>query len=108
MIRATKETEAGRRYLDLQRKAKQTGRPTDELIQLYGFLDRLALGACGPIRIARPHGRIQAVQCGHAIRWAEVSAQSSDDALRDARSTSVRQTPHTHALGSTTTHADRD
>lgn len=41
MIRATKETEAGRRYLDLQRKAKQTGRPTDELIQLYaleGFL----------------------------------------------------------------------
>ncbi len=48
MIRATKETEAGRRYLDLQRKAKQTGRPTDELIQLYaleGFLDRLARSA---------------------------------------------------------------
>jgi hypothetical protein len=33
VTRATKETEAGRRYLDLQRKAKQTGRPTDELIQ---------------------------------------------------------------------------
>lgn len=34
----------GRRHLDLQRKAKQSGRPTDELIQLYafeGFLDRL-------------------------------------------------------------------
>ncbi len=48
MIRATKETEAGRRYLDLQRKAKHTGRPTDELIQLYaleGFLDRLAHSA---------------------------------------------------------------
>jgi predicted nucleotidyltransferase component of viral defense system len=48
VIRATKETEAGRRYLDLQRKAKQTGRPTDELIQLYaleGFLDRLARSA---------------------------------------------------------------
>ena len=45
MIRATNETEAGRRYLDLQRKAKQTGRPTDELIQLYGFLDRLARSA---------------------------------------------------------------
>lgn len=48
MIRATKETEAGRRYLDLQRKAKSTGRPTDELIQLYaleGFLDRLARSA---------------------------------------------------------------
>ncbi len=42
--RATKETTAGRRYLDLQRKARRTGRPTDELIQLYaleGFLDRL-------------------------------------------------------------------
>ncbi|MGH9725535.1 MAG: nucleotidyl transferase AbiEii/AbiGii toxin family protein, partial [Candidatus Acidiferrales bacterium] len=48
VIRATKETEAGRRYLDLQRKARQTGRPTDELIQLYaleGFLDRLARSA---------------------------------------------------------------
>jgi hypothetical protein len=35
---------AGARYLDLQRKARQTGRPTDELIQLYAlecFLDRL-------------------------------------------------------------------
>lgn len=44
MRRATKDTEAGRRYLDLQREAKRTGRPTDELIQLYaleGFLDRL-------------------------------------------------------------------
>ena len=39
VIRATKKDEAGRRYLDIQRKAKQTGRPPDdvqdELIQLY-------------------------------------------------------------------------
>ncbi len=44
MKRATKETLAGRRYLDLQREAKRTNRPTDELIQLYAlecFLDRL-------------------------------------------------------------------
>ena len=44
MRRASKETLAGRRYLDLQREAKRTGRPTDELIQLYAlecFLDRL-------------------------------------------------------------------
>lgn len=44
MKRASKETLAGRRYLDLQREAKRTGRPTDELIQLYAlecFLDRL-------------------------------------------------------------------
>jgi hypothetical protein len=42
--RASKETLAGRRYLDLQREAKRTGRPTDELIQLYAlecFVDRL-------------------------------------------------------------------
>jgi predicted nucleotidyltransferase component of viral defense system len=42
--RPTKETTAGQRYLALQRKARRTGRPTDELIQLYaleGFLDRL-------------------------------------------------------------------
>lgn len=44
MKRATKETLAGRRYLDLQREAKRMNRPTDELIQLYAlecFLDRL-------------------------------------------------------------------
>ena len=44
MKRATQTTMAGRRYLELQRKAKNTGRPTDELIQIYAlesFLDRL-------------------------------------------------------------------
>ena len=44
MKRATKDTLAGQRYLDLQREAKRLGRPTDELIQLYAlecFLDRL-------------------------------------------------------------------
>jgi predicted nucleotidyltransferase component of viral defense system len=42
--RASNDTLAGRRYLDLQREAKRTARPTDELIQLYAlecFLDRL-------------------------------------------------------------------
>ncbi len=44
MRRATRDTIAGRRYLELQRQAKRAGRPTDELIQLYAlecFLDRL-------------------------------------------------------------------
>ena len=44
MRRASKDTLAGRRYLDLQREAKRAVRPTDELIQLYAlecFLDRL-------------------------------------------------------------------
>jgi predicted nucleotidyltransferase component of viral defense system len=48
VTRPTRNTEAGRRYLDLQREAKRTGRPTDELIQLYAlecFLDRLGHSA---------------------------------------------------------------
>ena len=43
--RPAKDTTAGQRYLDLQREARRTSRPTDELIQLYaleGFLDRLS------------------------------------------------------------------
>jgi predicted nucleotidyltransferase component of viral defense system len=41
----TRATVEGRAYLDLQNLAKRTGRPTDELFQLYaleGFLARLA------------------------------------------------------------------
>jgi hypothetical protein len=41
-----RSTRAGRTYLDLQNQAPRTGRPTDELLQLYaleGFLDRLAV-----------------------------------------------------------------
>jgi hypothetical protein len=44
MKRASNDTLACRRYLDLQREAKRTGRPTDELIQLYElecFLENL-------------------------------------------------------------------
>lgn len=42
--RPTRQTAEGRAYLDLQNLARRTGRPTDELHQLYsleGFLDRL-------------------------------------------------------------------
>jgi len=45
MSAITRETSGGRAYLDLQRTAKNTGRNTQELIQLYileGFLARLA------------------------------------------------------------------
>jgi hypothetical protein len=43
--RPTRSTVAGRAYLDLQNLARQAGRPTDELHQIYaleGFLDRLS------------------------------------------------------------------
>jgi hypothetical protein len=48
MTRPDRTSVAGARYLDLQRKARQSGRPTDELIQLYAlecFLDRLTQSA---------------------------------------------------------------
>lgn len=48
MKRVDRTSVAGARYLDLQRQARQTGRPTDELIQLYAlecFLDRLTRSA---------------------------------------------------------------
>jgi hypothetical protein len=48
MTRVDRSSIAGARYLDLQRKARQTERPTDELIQLYAlecFLDRLTRSA---------------------------------------------------------------
>ena len=44
MTRPTRATVAGRVYLDLQRKARAEGRPTQELLALYaleGFLDRM-------------------------------------------------------------------
>ncbi|MFY1703379.1 nucleotidyl transferase AbiEii/AbiGii toxin family protein [Micromonospora sp. WMMA1923] len=44
-VRPTRATVAGRAYLDLQNLARRTGRPTDELHQIYaleGFLARLA------------------------------------------------------------------
>lgn len=43
--RPTRASVAGRAYLDLQNLARRSGRPTDELHQLYaleGFLARLA------------------------------------------------------------------
>jgi Nucleotidyl transferase AbiEii toxin, Type IV TA system len=45
MSQVSRDTPAGEAYLDLQRQARASGRPTDELIQLYvleGFLARLA------------------------------------------------------------------
>ena len=56
-MRATKETTAGRKYLELQREARRTGRPTDELIQLYAMqccvLQRKYSSASDPIPSAR-------------------------------------------------------
>ena len=45
MSMPSRDTPAGRAYLDLQKKARAEGRPTDEMMALYvlaGFLGRLA------------------------------------------------------------------
>lgn len=49
MSQVTRGTPAGEAYLDLQNQARNTSRPTQELLQLYvleGFLARLGRGAC--------------------------------------------------------------
>lgn len=46
MSRVTRGTPAGGAYLDLQNQARRSGRPTQELLQLYvleGFLARLVV-----------------------------------------------------------------
>lgn len=48
MNRPTRDSRAGRAYLDLQNLARRSHRPTDELLALYaleGFLDRLSRSA---------------------------------------------------------------
>ncbi len=82
MIRATKETEAGRRYLDLQRKARQTGRPTDELIQLYaleGFLDRLTRSAHGDRFILKGGVLLAALDARRPTRDVDLAARGLDN-----------------------------
>ena len=82
MIRATKETEAGRRYLDLQRKAKQTGRPTDELIQLYaleGFLDRLARSAHADRFVLKSGVLLAALDARRPTRDIDLAAQGLEN-----------------------------
>lgn len=48
MSRVTRGTPSGDAYLDLQNEARRTGRPTQELLQLYvleGFLAQLAVSS---------------------------------------------------------------
>jgi hypothetical protein len=61
MTRPDRTSVAGVRYLDLQRKARQSGRPTDELIQLYaleGFLERLTRSAFARSLVAQGWGAV--------------------------------------------------
>jgi hypothetical protein len=82
--RATRETEAGRRYLELQRKARQTGRPTDELIQLYaleGFLDRLARAAHADQFVLKGGVLLAALDARRPTRDIDLAAQALENGV---------------------------
>jgi hypothetical protein len=84
VIRATKDTTAGQRYLDLRRKAKQTGRPTDELLQLYGlecFLDRLGHSAFADHFILKGGVLLAALDARRPTRDIDLSARALDNDL---------------------------
>lgn len=84
MTRATKGTVAGQRYLDLQRKAWQTGRPTDELLQLYAlecFLDRLGNSGFAEHFILKGGVLLAALDARRPTRDIDLSARALDNDL---------------------------
>ena len=93
---ASKDTLAGRRYLDLQREAKRSGRPTDELIQLYALeclLDRLVHSEFadtfilkGGVLLAALDARRPTRDIDFAVRVIENSAEKVLSAVRTSLS----------------------
>ncbi len=89
MKRATKETEAGRRYLELQRKARHSGRPTDELIQLYaleGFLDRPARSAYVDRFVLKGGVLLAAMDARRPTRDVDLAAHDLENSATDVLS----------------------
>jgi predicted nucleotidyltransferase component of viral defense system len=84
--RATKETAAGRRYLDLQREARRTGRPTDELIQLYAlecFLDRLVHSDFAENFVLKGGVLLAALQARRPTRDIDLAARALDNSVQE-------------------------
>jgi hypothetical protein len=82
VTRATKETTAGKRYLDLQREARRTGRPTDELIQLYAlecFLDRLVHSNFADNFVLKGGVLLAALDARRPTRDIDLSARALDN-----------------------------
>src|SRR5258706_2880293 len=81
--RPTKETTAGQCYLALQREGRRTGRPTDELIQLYaleGLRDTTARPLC-PLRVAPVPGVPRTTP--EKGRWPERRSAPPDSVRRE-------------------------
>jgi Nucleotidyl transferase AbiEii toxin, Type IV TA system len=82
VTRATRETTAGKRYLDLQREARRTDRPTDELIQLYAlecFLDRLVHSNFADNFVLKGGVLLAALDARRPTRDIDLSARALDN-----------------------------
>jgi predicted nucleotidyltransferase component of viral defense system len=88
--RASNDTLAGRRYLDLQREAKRTGRPTDEFIQLYAlecFLDRLVHSKFADTFILKGGVLLAALDARRPTRDIDFAARAIENTIEKVLST---------------------
>jgi predicted nucleotidyltransferase component of viral defense system len=86
VTRATRNTLAGSRYLELQRQAKRTSRPTDELIQLYAlecFLDRLVRSTYADTFILKGGVLLAALDARRPTRDIDLAARALDNSLAE-------------------------
>ena len=117
MRRASKDTLAGRRYLDLQREEKRSGRPTDELIQLYAlecFLDRLVHSEFadtfilkGGVLLAALDARRPTRDIDFAVRVFENSAEKVLSAVRTIAAIPLRESRGNGIAGKRAPHCRR-
>jgi predicted nucleotidyltransferase component of viral defense system len=86
VIKATKGIVAGRRYLDLQREAKRTARPTDDLIQLYAlecFLDRLVRSKFADKFVLKGGVLLAALDARRPTRDIDLAARAIDNSVTE-------------------------
>ena len=86
--RPTRATRAGRAYLDLRKLATTSGRPTDELIQLYaleGFLRRLQLSTYSETLILKGGVLLAAYDARRPTRDIDLSTGSLGNEIEEAR-----------------------
>jgi hypothetical protein len=79
MKRVSRASTAGARYLDIQREARRTGRPTDEVIQLYAlecFLDRLSRSEFAKNLILKGPVLLAALNARRPTRDIDLAAQA--------------------------------
>jgi predicted nucleotidyltransferase component of viral defense system len=76
----------GRRYLDLQREAKRTSRPADELFQLYAlecFLDRLVHSEFAEKFVLKGGVLLAALEARRPTRDIDLAARALDNSVNE-------------------------